>query len=148
MKPAHAVRTLLLSMWVAASLAAAPAFAQININISIAPPAPLYEPAPDLGPGYVWAPGYWAWHGDRYIWVRGRSIVQRAGFRWEPDRWEQRGRTFLLFPGRWERDENFRVIKIKKEKKSKHWDKDDDDDDDERGHRKGERRGKGRKHDN
>lgn len=119
MKRGNAVRSLLLSMLVAASTVAAPAFAQISVNINIAPPALLYETAPAMAPGYVWAPGYWAWHGDRYIWVHGRAIVQRAGYRWEPDRWEQRGGAYFRQPGGWERDPDYKVVKMKKEKKLK-----------------------------
>ncbi|OGT03879.1 MAG: hypothetical protein A2Y51_06615 [Gallionellales bacterium RIFCSPLOWO2_02_60_31] len=58
MKRINTVRSLLLSMLMAAGTAAAPAFAQINVNISVAPPAPQYEAAPVIAPGYVWAPGY------------------------------------------------------------------------------------------
>ncbi len=143
MKRANAVRSLLLSMLLAAGTAAAPAFAQINFNISIAPPAPQFEAVPAIVPGYVWAPGYWAWSGDRHIWVRGRTIVQRVGYRWEPDRWEQRELVYFRHPGRWERDTNYKVVKVKNEKKPKHWDKDGD----EHGHGNAGKRGKGGKHD-
>ena len=121
MKPINAVRALLLALSTAAGVAAAPAFAQINFNISVAPPAPQYETIPSVAPGYVWAPGYWGWNGDRHVWVRGRSIVQRAGYRWEPDRWEQRERVYYRYPGRWERDTGVGVVKVKKEKKPKDW---------------------------
>ena len=120
MNPSNVVRSLLLSVLVAASTAAGPALAQISVNISTAPPAPLYETAPALTPGYVWAPGYWAWHGDRYIWVRGRTIVQRVGYRWAPDHWEQRGSGYYRQPGMWQRDAGYQVVKVKKEKKPKH----------------------------
>lgn len=121
MKRSNAVRSLLLSMLVAASTAAAPAFAQVSVNIHIAPPALLFETAPAMAPGYVWAPGYWAWHGDRYIWVHGRTMVQRVGYRWEPDRWEQSGGAYVRQPGRWERDADYKVkvVKVKKDKKPK-----------------------------
>jgi len=107
-------------MLVAASTAAAPAFAQVSVNINIGPPAQQYEMVPVMTPGYVWAPGYWAWHGDHYIWVRGRTMVQRVGYRWEPDRWEQRGANYYRQAGRWEHDANYKVVKVKKEKNPKH----------------------------
>jgi hypothetical protein len=110
-------------MLVVAGSIATPAFAQVSVNISIAPPAPLYETAPSMAPGYVWVPGYWAWHGDQYIWVRGRTVVQRAGYRWEPDRWEQRDHGYYRLAGRWERDVDYKAVKMKKEKKPKHHDK-------------------------
>jgi len=145
MKHANFVRSLLLSMLMAAGAAAAPAFAQINFNVIIAPPAPQYEAVPAIAPGYVWAPGYWGWNGDRHIWVRGRPIVERVGYRWEPDRWEQRGPAYYRHPGRWERDANFKAVKVKKTKKLKH--RDNDGDDDERGRGSAGKHGKGDKHD-
>ena len=149
MRSSRMVRSLwpsmLLSTLLAAAGATAPAYAQVSFNIIIAPPAPQYEAAPQLAPGYAWAPGYWAWHGDRHVWVRGRTIVQRVGYVWAPDRWEQRDRTYYRHPGSWERDPGYRVVKVKKEKKSKHHDHDDDDD--ERGHGNGGKHGKGKKHD-
>ena len=89
---------------VAAAATSTQALAQVSVNITIAPPSPLYEAVPVMGPGYVWAPGYWAWHGDRHIWVHGRSIVQRSGYRWEPDRWDQRNSAYYQTPGHWQRD--------------------------------------------
>ena len=119
MNPTNAIRNLLLSLMLAASMFAAPAYAQVSFNISIAPPAPQYEVVPTVAPGYVWAPGYWGWTGKRHIWVRGRAILQREGYRWEPDRWEQRDRTYYRAAGHWERDNNYKPVKVKKEKKHK-----------------------------
>ena len=62
--------------------------AQVNVHIDISPPAPRYEVVPAVRPGYIWAPGYWAWQGGRYDWVNGRPIPQRVGQRWVPDHWE------------------------------------------------------------
>ena len=129
MQSARALRRLLQSMVLAACCAAGTSYAQLNVNISLAPPAPQYEVMPPIPSGYVWAPGYWTWHGDRYIWIRGRPIAQRSGYLWEPDRWEHRGDGYYRHAGRWERDAGDRMVKVKKEKKEKkekHW-KDDDD---------------------
>lgn len=119
MNRTNAIRNLLLSLVLAASAFAAPAYAQVSVNINLAPPAPQYEAVPVLSPGYVWAPGYWGWNGDRHIWIRGRSIVQRDGFRWQPDRWEQRDRGYFRTGGHWQRDHDFKPVKMKKEKKNK-----------------------------
>lgn len=105
---------------VAAAMASTQALAQVSFNITIAPPAPLYETVPVMGPGYVWAPGYWAWHGDRHIWVHGRSIVQRSGYRWEPDHWDQRGSGYYQTPGRWQPDGGRPVVMQRKPVKDKH----------------------------
>jgi len=145
MKHTNFVRNLLLSMFLAASAAAAPAFAQISFNIVIAPPELRYEAVPVIAPGYVWAPGYWAWSGDRHIWVRGRTIVHRVGYRWEPDRWDQRNGAYYRHPGRWERDADYRAVKVKNERKPKH--QDNDRDNDERGHGNSGKHGNGGKHD-
>ena len=129
MKPLNTlstVRGLLLSALLAA--AAVPAMAQVSFSIYVGPPAPMYEAVPVMAPGYVWAPGYWAWHGDRHIWVHGRSIVQRVGYRWEPDVWEQRNNAYYRHPGRWEHDMDYRPMGNVKFKKSK--DRDDDGDHD------------------
>ncbi len=119
MNHTNAIRNLLLSLLLAASAFAAPAYAQISVNINIAPPPPQYEVVPTVPAGYVWAPGYWGWNGDRHVWVRGRAIVQREGYRWEPDRWEQRDRTYYRAEGRWVRDKDYKPVKMKKEKKEK-----------------------------
>ena len=121
MKTNSTVRSLLLAALMGTT---GIAFAQINVNISLAPPAPQHETMPVMQPGYVWAPGYWAWSGERHVWVRGRPIVQRTGYRWEPDRWEQRGNGYYRHEGRWEHDEGFKPAKLKKAKKEKGEDED------------------------
>ena len=119
LKLESAARNLSLSLLVAASVIALPALAQINLNIRVAPPAQRVEVMPATPRGYVWVPGHWAWHNDRYIWIRGRNVVQRVGYMWAPDRWEQRGEAYYRNPGRWERDSNYKPKKEKKRKKEK-----------------------------
>jgi hypothetical protein len=118
MNRTRAPRNLLLSLSLAAALAA-PAYAQINFNINVAPPAPQQELVPVIQPGQVWAPGYWGWTGERHVWVSGKPILQREGYRWAPDRWDQRERGFVRTAGHWERDRDFKPAKVKKEKKGK-----------------------------
>ena len=113
------MRNVLLCAMIALGSAAMPAAAQITINIGVAPPAPHYEMIPAPRSGYVWAPGYWGWNGDRHIWIRGRSIVQRDGYRWQPDRWDQRNNSYYRTAGHWQRDNGFHAIKMKKETKNK-----------------------------
>ncbi len=98
MKFVRSVQGLLLSI---AVVAAATAAAQVNFSIRVGPPPPMEETVPMLQQGYVWAPGYWAWNHDRHIWVRGRAMLQRTGYRWQPDRWEQRGDSYYRQPGNW-----------------------------------------------
>ena len=139
MKRNNVIRNLSLSLLLAAGAAALPAYAQININISVAPPAPQHEVVPAIPAGYVWAPGYWGWTGERHVWVRGRTIVHREGYRWEPDRWEQRERGYFHTAGHWQRDNDYKPVKVKKQKKDK-----DRDDDDRNDHDNGKHRGKGK----
>jgi hypothetical protein len=134
MKRTNAIRSLLLSVSIAGAVFAAPAYAQVSFNISIAPPAPYYEVVPNLAPGYVWAPGYWGWTGERHVWVRGRSIAQREGYNWAPDHWEQRNNNYYRTAGHWEHDNSYSYAKPKKEKKHKGSDHDNG------------RRGNGNKH--
>lgn len=145
MNRTNAIRNLLLSLSFAASVFAAPAYAEISINISIAPPAPQYEFVPAMAPGYIWAPGYWGWSGERHVWVRGRTIIQRQGYAWAPDRWEQRNNGYYRSAGHWERDNSYKPVKVKKEKKAKHRDNDDRGNGN-RGHDNNGKHGKGGKH--
>ena len=119
MKSPSFMRKTLLPALLGIFLVAGSAHAQVRINITIAPPAPLYEAIPTVAPGYIWAPGYWAWHGDQHIWVRGRTIVQRPGYYWQPDRWEQRDAVYYRYPGTWALDPQRSAPPPKKEKKEK-----------------------------
>lgn len=117
MNRTSALRTLSLSLLLTASAIAVPAHAQISFSVNLAPPAPQYEIVPAIQPGHVWAPGYWGWSGERHVWVRGRTITQREGYRWEPDRWEQRNQAYHHRVGYWERDRGNKPGKVKKQKK-------------------------------
>lgn len=117
MKIKTLVQGLSLSL---ALVAGSAAFAQVNINITLAPPAPLYEAVPALSPGQAWAPGYWAWSNDRHVWVRGRPMMQRTGYLWQPDRWEQRNGTYYRQAGYWARGSNVKPVKAQKMQKPTH----------------------------
>jgi len=116
MTTTRAIRNALLSLTLAAGAFAAPAYAQISLNVNIGPPAPQYEIIPTMAPGYVWAPGYWGWTGERHVWIRGRSIVQRAGYIWAPDRWDQRSSGYYRTAGHWEQDRAYRPERMKMER--------------------------------
>lgn len=96
-------RTLVAATIISLGAAFAPAHAEININIDIAPPAPRYEVVPQVPTGYIWAPGYWSWSNNHYVWVSGHRIVARTGYRWVPDHWEKGNR---YREGYWEREED------------------------------------------
>lgn len=115
------IHAVLATLALAACALALPASAQVNINISLAPPQARFEPVPVLAPGQAWAPGYWGWSGERHVWVRGRPILQRPGYRWEPDRWVERDRGYHRTAGHWTLDKGHgKAKKVKKAKHEKH----------------------------
>ena len=109
MKLNRIAQSLLLSITLITSAAA---LAQVSFSIHVGPPPPIFETVPMLDPGYVWAPGYWAWNNDRHIWIRGRAMLGRTGYRWQPDRWEQRGDGYYRQPGNWARDPQFQSPRV------------------------------------
>jgi hypothetical protein len=87
----------LFALWAFAPLAQATA-----IDIEIAPPEPRVVVVPPPRAGYVWAPGYWAYHGHHHVWVEGRWLKERPGWHWVPDRWVAHEGRYRYEPGRWE----------------------------------------------
>jgi YXWGXW repeat-containing protein len=73
----------------------------VHVEIGVPPPVAVVETAPPLRSGYVYAPGYWAWNGDRHVWVRGRTIIERPGYSWVADRWEPVSGRYRFVPGYW-----------------------------------------------
>lgn len=98
------IRNLLLSGIITLSITAMPAMAGVNVNldIDIAPPAPRVEIIPAPRHGYVWAPGYWLWKGQRHVWVAGHWMTARPGHHWIPEHWEKRHGRYHFEPGHWE----------------------------------------------
>ena len=102
------IRTLALaiSFAVGSLLAVAPAPAQIAIGISVnvAPPAlPVYVQPPIPSPGYIWAPGYWAWDDEvGYYWVPGTWVSPpREGLLWTPGYWGWADGVYSFHAGYW-----------------------------------------------
>jgi len=85
-----------------------PAFARVNVRagIDVPPPPARVEVVPAPRPGYVWAPGYWAWEGRRHVWREGRWIGERHGYHWVPGHWAEhqgpRGARWHFEAGHWE----------------------------------------------
>ncbi len=98
-------RKSVIAMWLAsASLLCAPAaFARVDVHVEVGvpPPVAVVETVPAPRSGYVYAPGYWAWNGDRHVWIRGRAIAERPGYYWVADRWEPVGGRHRFVPGYW-----------------------------------------------
>jgi hypothetical protein len=79
-----------------------PAPAQLAAAITIAPPAlPVYEQPICPGPGYLWAPGYWAWGPDGYYWVPGTWVLAPVGLLWTPGYWAWGDGVFVWNAGYW-----------------------------------------------
>jgi hypothetical protein len=99
------MNAVLLSAAVVLGATSLPAAARVNLDIDIGvpPPAPVYEAVPVARPGYVWAPGYWGWVDGRHVWVKGRWIGERRGYHWVPEHWEERGGRHHFVGGVWVR---------------------------------------------
>jgi hypothetical protein len=67
------------------------------------PPAARVEVIPAApGPNYVWAPGYYARNGNRWVWVEGAHIARpRPGVVWVPGQWVKRPGGWVWVPGHW-----------------------------------------------
>jgi hypothetical protein len=70
-------------------------------EIRIAPPPPRWEAVPRPRHGYVWAPGYWDWRGNRHEWIVGSWIAERAGYNYVAPAWQQRDGRWFMEASRW-----------------------------------------------
>jgi hypothetical protein len=99
-------KTLLGAVLAAASLGAlvpVAANAQQYTVVRVAPPAPVQEVVPAPRRGYVWAPGYYDYRGNQYIWVQGRWMRERPGLAWREARWVERNGEWHRVGGDWQR---------------------------------------------
>jgi hypothetical protein len=72
-------------------------------DVAVAPPEPRVVVQPEVRLGYVWAPGYWRWSGHEHVWVDGRYLHERRGYRYHPAHWEERHGRYHFEEGHWER---------------------------------------------
>jgi hypothetical protein len=106
MKPRMLTPMLIIAALLAATLpgcVVVPARPHAFVEVGIRPPPPVVVVAPAPRPGYVWAPGYWRWEGERHVWVDGRWIAERRGYHWAPDRWTEHNGRWRYEEGHWER---------------------------------------------
>lgn len=77
--------------------------AGVFVSVSIGPPAlPVYVQPAMPAPGYMWAPGYWAWSGGGYYWVPGTWVLAPApDLLWTPGYWGWAGGAYLWHGGYW-----------------------------------------------
>ncbi len=75
-----------------------------GLVVGIAPPATVVEtpPPPPPPPANVWAPGYWAWDGTKYVWVPGGYVVAPyPGAVWVAGHWVRGGHGWGWHDGHW-----------------------------------------------
>ena len=101
MHSARFFRLLVLTLLILAIPAAS--FAGIFVSITVAPPPlPVYVQPVCPQPGYMWAPGYWAWSDDGYYWVPGTWVPAPAvGMLWTPGYWGWSGGYYRWNAGYW-----------------------------------------------
>lgn len=105
------MRKYILGAMVASAIAATgvakPVKADTDIYLNFGPPAVRYEAVPAARPGYVWAPGYWDWRGNRHVWVRGHYVRERPGYVYYAPRWSYSNGGWYLQRERWERGNRY-----------------------------------------
>jgi hypothetical protein len=91
----------------AAPAAITPAAAAVGVELRIGPdraPPPLRrEHRPErTRAGFVWQPGRWDWDGRHWIWLDGVWVEPpRARAEWVPGHWAHRGRRWVWVDGHW-----------------------------------------------
>jgi hypothetical protein len=80
-----------------------PSVAAVDVYVNRAPPPPRSERVPAARRGYVWAPGYWNWRGNRHVWVAGSWARERPGYAYRPHQWVERDGRWNLQRGGWDR---------------------------------------------
>jgi len=106
------MRKYILGAMVASAIAATgvakPVKADTDIYLNFGPPAVRYETVPAARPGYVWAPGYWDYRGNRHVWVRGHYVRERPGYVYYAPRWSYNNNgQWYLQRERWERGNRY-----------------------------------------
>ncbi|MFC5497605.1 hypothetical protein ACFPOE_08680 [Caenimonas terrae] len=72
--------------------------------VRVAPPAPIVETVPAARHGWVWAPGYYDYRDNQYVWVQGHWMRERPGHEWREARWVEMGNgQWRRVGGNWER---------------------------------------------
>lgn len=102
------MRKLILGAMVASALVATSASKPVHsaeIYVEIAPPAARYEAIPSARPGYVWAPGYWAYQGRNHVGVRGHWVRERPGYAYYAPEWKYSDGRWRFHDERWDRGE-------------------------------------------
>ena len=84
-----------------------PAYAAPAVEVEVQaneapPPLPVYEQPPCPQPGYLWAPGYWAYSTGGYYWVPGTWVMPpQMWLLWTPGYWGFIGGIYAFHAGFW-----------------------------------------------
>jgi WXXGXW repeat (2 copies) len=83
--------------------ASSPARVNVAVSIRIGPPVlPVYAQPICPEPGYIWAPGYWAYGDGGYFWVPGMWVLPpRVGLLWTPGYWAFDDGFYIWHAGYW-----------------------------------------------
>ena len=102
----------------AAAFAPLPSIAQSDLRVVIrtAPPEARYEAVPAPRSGYVWAPGYWNWEGNRHVWNDGHWESARNGYEYQRSEWVRDQDGYRLNRGGWQqvslRDRDVALVRV------------------------------------
>jgi hypothetical protein len=96
---------LLIAVFLAALGSTGNASAGLLVSVAVSPPPlPVYVQPPIPGPGYIWAPGYWAWDEDvaDYYWTPGAWVpAPMPGLLWTPGYWSWSSGVYVWNEGYW-----------------------------------------------
>ncbi len=98
------MKKLLIAAAFATTLGAVAAPATAQVYVQIAPPPARYEVVPAPRHGYVWAEGHWEWNGHRYRWIRGTWMRARPGYRYYAPHWVERNGQWYMEHRGWVSD--------------------------------------------
>lgn len=74
-----------------------------NVTYFPQPPAtPQVAPPPPQAADEFYVPGYWAWHGDRYVWRAGYSARVRPGYVFVASHYQWTPSGYVFIPGYWD----------------------------------------------
>ena len=104
MKTHHVVLIAVVAVLVAGHAPSAAAQVNVGIGIQIGPP-PVREEVMAPRPAYAaeWVRGYWRWDPQvrQHVWVPGRWMAARPGYRWVDGGWRHGRRGWIWTEGRW-----------------------------------------------
>jgi YXWGXW repeat-containing protein len=99
------IKKVLCAAMMAASVVGvtAPASAATVIYLQAAPPPLRVETVPAPRHGYVWVPGYWNSHHNKYAWSKGTWARERPGYRYHASTWAEHEGRWTMQRGSWAR---------------------------------------------